>query len=108
LARRRDVAHVLVNVLNPDYKFDYSTSGYDVPDNFTELLGAKFVDMKDIITESTVETYWHPWFYDDPSHMYVASELGIISGFPDGTFGPFENITRAQFCAMVNRALALR
>ncbi|MCL2059697.1 MAG: S-layer homology domain-containing protein [Oscillospiraceae bacterium] len=108
LARRRDVAHVLVNVLNTDYQFDFSTANYNVPDNFADLLGNKFTDMHDLTYEDAYLSWDHPWLYDDPSYMYVASELGIITGYSDGTFRPFDNITRAEFCTMVNRALAMR
>jgi hypothetical protein len=31
-------------------------------------------------------------------------ESGLISGYPDGSFGPENNITRAEFIAMVNRS----
>lgn len=33
--------------------------------------------------------------------------LGILTGYPDGTFGPNDTITRAQFAAVVVRALGL-
>ena len=33
------------------------------------------------------------------------SNMGIIDGYSDGTFRPNENITRAQACVIVNRAL---
>jgi len=37
----------------------------------------------------------------------VAHNLGIIEGFPDGTFRPTEPVNRAQFAAMITRALAI-
>lgn len=36
--------------------------------------------------------------------FYVVSALGIVEGFSDGSFRPEENLTRAQFAAMVYRA----
>ena len=36
----------------------------------------------------------------------VLSALGIINGYTDGTFGPEKNVTRAEFSAMLMRALA--
>ena len=33
------------------------------------------------------------------------SRLGLIQGYNDGTFKPNANITRAQACVIVNRAL---
>ena len=35
------------------------------------------------------------------------SKLNIISGYEDGTFRPLENITRAEFTAVITRLLAL-
>lgn len=36
-----------------------------------------------------------------------AAELGIVNGYEDGTFRPDGSVTRAEFCAMVNRALGI-
>ena len=36
-----------------------------------------------------------------------AVELGIIRGYDDGTFRPDGGVTRAEFCAMTNRALGI-
>ena len=33
------------------------------------------------------------------------SSMGIITGYPDGTFGPQRNITRAETATMINRVL---
>ena len=33
--------------------------------------------------------------------------MGIINGYPDGTFGPEKNVTRAEFTAMLMRTLNL-
>jgi len=38
----------------------------------------------------------------------VIKELGIISGFPDGTFRPDDNMTRAQMAVIVERAFNLQ
>lgn len=35
----------------------------------------------------------------------TAAERGIVNGYPDGTFGPQRNITRAEAFTMVNRLL---
>ncbi len=36
-----------------------------------------------------------------------ASEFGVVGGFPDGTYGPDQNITRGQAAVMLNRTAAL-
>ena len=38
------------------------------------------------------------WYYDAVSAL---AQKGVISGYPDGTFGPGKTITRAEFTAMV-------
>ena len=42
------------------------------------------------------------WYTD---YVEAASRVGLIQGFTDGTFRPDINITRAQACVIVNRAL---
>jgi len=37
----------------------------------------------------------------------VLSNLKVINGYPDGTFGPDKNVTRAEFTAMLMRVLNL-
>ena len=43
------------------------------------------------------------WFYEA---VDVLSDAGVIMGLPGGTFGPYQTVTRAQFAAMLSRALA--
>ncbi len=42
------------------------------------------------------------WYY---SYVSTAYKLGYITGYPDGSFRPNDNITRADICTIVNRAL---
>ena len=45
------------------------------------------------------ESYWaYP-------QINLLTEKGVIVGYPDGTFKPDENVTRAEFAAMAIRAL---
>lgn len=37
----------------------------------------------------------------------VANDLGIITGYTDGTYKPGQAVTRAEFAAMITRALAI-
>ncbi|QHI72093.1 S-layer homology domain-containing protein [Aminipila terrae] len=41
------------------------------------------------------------------SAIEVAYDLGIVTGNPDGTFQPAKAVTRAEFAAMITRALAV-
>ena len=45
------------------------------------------------------ETAWYARF------IAAAEELGLINGYPDGTFRPSNPITRAETCTIVNRTL---
>ncbi|MBR2490693.1 MAG: S-layer homology domain-containing protein [Ruminiclostridium sp.] len=45
------------------------------------------------------ENKWYAKFVE------AASELGLITGYEDGTFRPERNITRAEACTIVNRTL---
>ena len=42
------------------------------------------------------------WFYD---YVVGSIQYGWINGYPDGTFGPNNTITRAEVTAIVNRML---
>ena len=42
------------------------------------------------------------WAY---GYVNVASDLGVINGYPDGTFGPQNNVSYAEATAMIIRAL---
>ena len=42
------------------------------------------------------------WYYD---YVSTAYDLGYITGYPDGSFRPNDNITRADICTIVNRVL---
>lgn len=41
------------------------------------------------------------------SAIEVAYDLGVVTGNPDGTFQPAKAVTRAEFAAMITRALAV-
>ena len=38
------------------------------------------------------------------AYVSIACERGLISGYPDGTFGPTKGITRAETVVLLNRA----
>jgi len=44
---------------------------------------------------------------DNEAAVQVAYDLGIVTGNPDGTFLPTKAVTRAEFAAMITRALAI-
>jgi uncharacterized repeat protein (TIGR02543 family) len=64
-------------------------------------------------TTTAAATPTAPSFSDVPSSYWAynaissLSSQGIASGYPDGTFKPDNDITRAEFCAMLVKALGL-
>ncbi len=44
---------------------------------------------------------------DNEAAIQVSYDLGIVTGNPDGTFLPTKAVTRAEFAAMITRALAI-
>lgn len=51
------------------------------------------------------DTHQGYWSYDA---IMALKKVGILAGYPDGTFKPDENVTRAEFSAMITKALGLR
>jgi hypothetical protein len=45
------------------------------------------------------------WAYDD---VMALVEMGVISGYPDGSFAPEANVTRAEFAKMTTELLGLK
>ncbi|MDR1101536.1 MAG: S-layer homology domain-containing protein [Clostridiales bacterium] len=127
-AIRRDVAHVLVNALNPNYQRDWTISGYNLPNNIFDddsynhrmintnddnPLFSVFTDMKDWVYgiqgyDPSLGGFYGSGYFDTPEHVYIAAKIGLVDGYPEGDFRPYGDITRAEFCTMVNRALSLR
>ena len=54
---------------------------------------------KDNAYSDVSDTAWYA------AAVSTLSKMGIISGYPDGTFGPQRNITRAETATMINRVL---
>jgi len=71
---------------------------------------AQFTKMAVNFFETTAEEYkgYYPdvpenaWF---AGYVEAATRVGLIEGFEDGTFRPNDEITRAQACLIINRAL---
>jgi hypothetical protein len=52
------------------------------------------------VTTTFTDVSTNDWFYDDVMNM---TEWDVIRGYPDGTFGPANNVNRAEISAMFNR-----
>lgn len=51
-------------------------------------------------TRSFTDVSTTDWFYNDVMNM---ADWNVIQGYPDGTFGPANNVNRAELSAMWNR-----
>lgn len=77
---------------------------------YGKITRAQFAKIAVGFFETTTQEY-QGYYSDIPenawftSYVEAASRVGLIQGFADGTFRPNVNITRAQACVIVNRAL---
>ena len=91
---RYDIVQLLVSALRPPL------TAYNIPDDYDTIVCGQFSDL---------EEHWNWWTtYQDGADIYLAAEMGIINGYPNGTFAPWEGISRAEFCAVVMRALRIQ
>lgn len=78
----------------------------------TCMVPVVFAD-EDVVATETATTGKQNNFSDvNAEAVYVQAVktlnlMGIINGYPDGTFGPDKNVTRAEFTAMLMRTLNL-
>lgn len=56
-------------------------------------------------TAFTDDTKIQPY---DKGYLYLAKELGLVSGYEDGSFQPNNKATRAEACVMIVRLLKLK
>ena len=77
---------------------------------YGKITRAQFAKMAVGFFETTKEAY-QGYFTDVPEEAWytgyveAAARVGLVQGFDNGTFQPDTNITRAQACVIVNRAL---
>ena len=77
---------------------------------YGKITSAQFAKIAVGFFETTTQEY-QGYYSDIPENAWftnyveAASRVGLIQGFADGTFRPNVNITRAQACVIVNRAL---
>jgi hypothetical protein len=84
-----------------------------VPTKITVVEG-KYYAIINSLTNSTYSVVWHPLEFSDVSGHWAkeaVNDMGsrlVISGYGNGTFAPNKDITRAEFSAIVVRALGLK
>lgn len=106
----RDVAsgswyNTYVATLNNAGVITDSSNGYFRPNE--AITRAELAAMLAKFSETTVAAN----YFNDVSAKYwaanaiaICAKLGWITGYPDGTFRPDRNVTRAELMAMINRA----
>ena len=106
----RDVAsgswyNTYVATLNNAGVITDSSNGYFRPNE--AITRAELAAMLAKFSETTVAAN----YFNDVSAKYwaanaiaICAKLGWINGYPDGTFRPDKNVTRAELMAMINRA----
>ena len=94
-----------VATLNNAGVINDSANGYFRPNE--AITRAELAAMLASFTETTRAAN----YFDDVSANYwaakaiaICAELGWITGYPDGSFRPDRNVTRAELMAMINRA----
>lgn len=99
-----EVAAAINIGLVPNDLQDYFTT-YISREEFTEL-AVQTVKRMSGMNDSTLRMYVGPDdYYPDTSNstVEIASALGIIKGYTDGTFGPNKELTRQEAAAMLGR-----
>ena len=76
---RAEVAAIFYNLLTDEIRAQYT---------------------KDVYSRSFTDVKASDWFYTAVSAM---SEMGVINGYPDGSFQPNGQITRAEFAAIASK-----
>lgn len=66
---------------------------------FSRLL-IKKIDVNETYTTEFTDVADDAWYHDYVAYM---EELGVVTGYPDGTFRPDDSITRAEFATMASR-----
>lgn len=94
-------------VINPD------GTTYSVPTKIVDKDGKKYVVINSL-TNSIYAVVWNPVSFNDISKHWAKKEIEdmgsrmIISGVGKDNFGPNNTITRAEFAAIMVRALGLK
>lgn len=101
-------AYTAVKYLASNFILDGYLDGTFKPDN--NITRAEFA--KIIVSATSTYDYTAASSFSDVSdsdwyYAYVSTayKLGYIQGYPDGSFRPHDNITRADICTIVNRVV---
>jgi len=108
-----DKAVVLVLKLNSKIADESKVAVYRISDGKTEIVPGIYVSTTNsfLVERKSLSTYYvgdynktysdvdsKAWYY---KNVQLISAKGITDGYPDGTFRPNNNVTRAEFAKMV-------
>ena len=85
---------------------------YHVPTQIVEINGKYYAKINSL-TNSTYTVIWHPVEFSDVEKHWAKDAINdmgsrmIVNGDEDGNYNPNNNITRAEFAAIIVRALGL-
>jgi pimeloyl-ACP methyl ester carboxylesterase len=97
-----NLIHLLVNYAGePDYS-EYAIPA-NVPENFIQHMANWIEGGKRSVSFSDVKEGF--WAYEE---LQFAAEEGYVNGYPDGTFQPNKEVTRAQAAKLVANALGFK
>lgn len=107
-ADRLTVASVLVKALQnkgiaPMFLESQEFTGVD--EETAEAIIAENNKRKELLSEIADFSDIDDVTLDQQELIKIASGLGIINGYPDGTFGPEKDVTRAEVAVMIDRVL---
>jgi len=101
-------AFTAVNCLAENFILNGYLDGSFKPENkitraeFAKIIVSALSSYKPDLKSDFSDVPADSWYYTYVSSAY---SLGLITGYPDGSFRPNDNITRADICTIVNRAL---
>ncbi|MFC3884608.1 S-layer homology domain-containing protein [Bacillus songklensis] len=97
-----NLIHLLVNYAGePDYS-EYAIPA-NVPENFIQHIANWIKGGKRPVSFSDVKEEF--WAYEE---IQFAAEEGYVNGYPDGTFQPNQNVTRAQAAKLIANAIGFK
>lgn len=101
-------AYYAVNILAENFILNGYLDGTFKPEaNITRGEFAKIIVSATDTLDSSAASSFSDVSEDDWYYYYVSSAYkeGFITGYPDGTFRPNDNITRADICTIVSRSI---
>lgn len=83
--------------------FSFVPSTFDAKEVTMQSTGASiYVAVESSVSFTDIANHW------GKSYIQLLASKLVVDGYEDGTFGPERNVTRAEFAALLTRALGLK